>query len=404
MARRNGGFIGTDGLDAPDPPTGVSAASGIGGATVSFTAPTDEGTSAITGFRAQSNDGIGVTGTSSPINVTGLTDGTNYTFNVWAINAYGYSAPSDVSGTATSVTATRMVLAGGIAPSNDSIEYVAEASTGVFADFGDLTAARYQMLGSCASTTRCVFTGGEKADGSLSNVLDYITISSTGNATDFGDRAQKKTGGSSNGTLGLITGGTDANENAAATCHQITIASTGNSTNFAALTVSRSNMASATSTTRAIIAGGYGSNSSPKYNTIDYHTYSSQNQALDFGDLSAAKGGVAGASNNTRAIFGGGNVSGGFGIDTIEYVTMASTGNVADFGDLTGARIRMAAGSGAIFAVFTGGSSGSSGAQQVSFSTLGNAANFAADAEAGVSLTGRSQGHTVASNGHGGIA
>ncbi len=98
MARGRGGFIGQDGLNAPDSPTGVSASAGNAQATVAFTAPTDVGGSAITGFRAQSNpSGIGVSGSSSPITVTGLSNGTSYTFNVWAINAFGYSAPSDAS-------------------------------------------------------------------------------------------------------------------------------------------------------------------------------------------------------------------------------------------------------------------------------------------------------------------
>ena len=89
MARGRGGFIGQDGLNAPDSPTGVSASAGDAQADVSFTAPTDVGGSAITGFRAQSNTGIGASGTSSPITVTGLSNGTSYTFNVWAINAFG---------------------------------------------------------------------------------------------------------------------------------------------------------------------------------------------------------------------------------------------------------------------------------------------------------------------------
>jgi len=97
MARGRGGFIGQDGLNAPDSPTGVSASAGNAQATVSFTAPTDVGGSAITGFRAQSNTGVGASGSSSPITVTGLSNGTSYTFNVWAINAFGYSAPSDAS-------------------------------------------------------------------------------------------------------------------------------------------------------------------------------------------------------------------------------------------------------------------------------------------------------------------
>ena len=52
MARGRGGFIGQDGLNAPDSPTGVSASAGDAQATVSFTAPTDVGASAITGYRA----------------------------------------------------------------------------------------------------------------------------------------------------------------------------------------------------------------------------------------------------------------------------------------------------------------------------------------------------------------
>ena len=53
MVRRNGGFIGTDGLDAPDPPTGVTVTAGGASGSVAFTAPTDTGASSITGFVAQ---------------------------------------------------------------------------------------------------------------------------------------------------------------------------------------------------------------------------------------------------------------------------------------------------------------------------------------------------------------
>jgi len=59
MARRNGGFVGQDGLDAPDTPTGVSASGGNAEISVAFTAPTDTGTSAITSFVATTDDGNG---------------------------------------------------------------------------------------------------------------------------------------------------------------------------------------------------------------------------------------------------------------------------------------------------------------------------------------------------------
>ena len=59
MARRNGGFIGQDGLDAPDPPTGVSVSSASASISVTFTAPSDVGTSAITGYVAQASSSSG---------------------------------------------------------------------------------------------------------------------------------------------------------------------------------------------------------------------------------------------------------------------------------------------------------------------------------------------------------
>jgi len=71
----------------------------------------------------------------------------------------------------------------------DVIDYGAIAQTGNFADFGDLTVARNALIGIC-SPTRGVFAGG--SDGSsptpaTKNVIDYITINSKGDATDFGD-------------------------------------------------------------------------------------------------------------------------------------------------------------------------------------------------------------------------
>ena len=97
MANKNGGFIGTDGLDAPDPPTAVTASAGDTQVSVAFTAPTDTGTSAITAFVATTDDGFGATGSSSPLTITSLTNGTAYTTRVYAVNAYGTSAASVAS-------------------------------------------------------------------------------------------------------------------------------------------------------------------------------------------------------------------------------------------------------------------------------------------------------------------
>jgi hypothetical protein len=62
------------------------------------------------------------------------------------------------------------------------ISYITIATTGNATDFGDLTTVRLGM-GACASNVRGVFGGGS----STTNIIEYVTIASTGNATDFGD-------------------------------------------------------------------------------------------------------------------------------------------------------------------------------------------------------------------------
>ncbi|GIM89921.1 hypothetical protein Ato02nite_017140 [Paractinoplanes toevensis] len=79
----------------PGAPTAATAVAGDGRATVSFTAPADDGGSAITGYAVVATPGPAtVTCTSSPCTVTGLRNGTPYTFTVRAISALGSSAAS----------------------------------------------------------------------------------------------------------------------------------------------------------------------------------------------------------------------------------------------------------------------------------------------------------------------
>lgn len=89
----------------PDAPAIGTATPGNGQATVSFTAPVSNGGAAITSYTATSNPG-GITGTinqsgSGSITVTGLTNGTPYTFTVTATNEAGESAPSVASNSVT---------------------------------------------------------------------------------------------------------------------------------------------------------------------------------------------------------------------------------------------------------------------------------------------------------------
>jgi len=85
---------------APNAPTIGTATAGVESASITFT-PSGSGPSA-TSFRAISTPGsITATGSSSPINVTGLTAGVEYTFTVRATNIIGNSAESSASNAVT---------------------------------------------------------------------------------------------------------------------------------------------------------------------------------------------------------------------------------------------------------------------------------------------------------------
>lgn len=321
MAKGKGGFIGQDGLNAPDAPTQVSGEAGDEQVTVSFTSPTDTGASAITSYRVRSNSGIGASGSSSPITVTGLTNGTSYTFNVWAINTSGWSAPSDASGSISPIPAPIGLVSGGEAPSAvNTINYKDISTTGNFSDFGDLTSAQYKGA-NVASATRAVFAHGQGV-----NTMSYVTPQTTGNSVDFGDRtyAQSEFGGSGNSTYGYFFAGSGYKTN----IDYITIASTGNAANFGSLNVGIEKPAGFASTTRAFCTGG-DDNSLNK--TIQYWTIGTSGSASDFGDLTVAHANTpAGFSSQTRGV-----TAAGSGNNVIEYVTMSTTGNGTDFGDLS---------------------------------------------------------------------
>jgi len=87
---------------APDAPVIGSATAGDGSASISFTAPAFSGGAAITGYCvASAPGGLTKTGKTSPITVTGLANGTAYTFTVTATNGAGTSLASAASGSVT---------------------------------------------------------------------------------------------------------------------------------------------------------------------------------------------------------------------------------------------------------------------------------------------------------------
>ena len=89
-------------------------------------------------------------------------------------------------------------------PSNtDIIDFITIPTAGNAQDFGDTIAAMQYPLGAVASPTRAVVGGGLSP--SASNTIQYVAISTTGDAVDFGDlqHAKSEASGCSNGHGGL---------------------------------------------------------------------------------------------------------------------------------------------------------------------------------------------------------
>ncbi len=87
----------------PDAPAAPTAIAGNGSADVSWTAPANDGGSAILGYAVRSSEGQSVTVGPKTLSaqVTGLTNGTSYTFTVVATNSLGDSQPSPPSNAVT---------------------------------------------------------------------------------------------------------------------------------------------------------------------------------------------------------------------------------------------------------------------------------------------------------------
>ena len=131
---------------------------------------------------------------------------------------------------------TRGVLMGGrnqpSSPESKKIVYITTQSKGQDEDFGELTVGRsYIAGGMLCSTTRGICAGGY--DGSSpNNTIDYVTIATKGNATDFGDTVAtvRATGNMSSLTRGVMSQG--ATPSIVNTLQYVTIATTGNATDF----------------------------------------------------------------------------------------------------------------------------------------------------------------------------
>ena len=211
--------------------------------------------------------------------------------------------------------------------SGDAIDFITISTAGNAIDFGNSTEARRGGRG-CGSRTRGIHMGG--AASNRSDRIDFVTMASTGNATDFGNLQSARTVDcASNQTRGLGFGGSEAGSNTDK-IDFITIASTGNGVDFGNCTSTNSSDGGGfASPTR-----GFQVSTSANPDFGQFVTISTLGNATEFTDGSFHdQSSTQGASNSTRGL-----AMGGYSPSytaSIDFIEMATLGNAVNFGDLT---------------------------------------------------------------------
>jgi hypothetical protein len=293
----------------------------------------------------------------------------------------------------------RGLRAGGqIAPANartDTIDYITIPTAGNATDFGNLTQIKFGPAGA-GSNTRAVFMcGGTPV---RLKEIDYVTFSSTGNAQDFGDMTEERAAGGSgahsNQTRGIVAGGSTDPGPVTNVIDYITIASTGNGQDFGDLTDQLSGHAAAGSSTRAIMSGGDTNAAGSYTNVMDFVTMGTTGNSIDFGDIMSAANPYA-VSNSIRYVC----VANTSPSTLIQNMIISSLGNTYKFGDLAtsteGIIFSCSDPVRGVWGVLDGNTS-SNIMEYMSFQTEGTAVDFG-----DLTQTVRNSGGT--SNAHGGL-
>ena len=260
------------------------------------------------------------------------------------------------------------------------IDYVTISTAGNAIDFGDLNTATH-LAAATASKTRAVVGGGSPS----TDEIQYFTMASLGNAADFGNLSDARYGGAAlgNETRGIFVSGYTpaANKN---TIDYVTVASIGNAVDFGDSIHPFYGGSSANSSTRGITGGG--TNPTPggnQVNAMQYITIASLGNAQDFGDMHRTQYYTHSCiCSSTRGIWGGGYYPAPAAMTTdIHYITMATLGNSVSFGDLTLARKAVTGTSSKVRGIFMGGRTVPSGnlknnIDYITIATQGDAVDF----------------------------
>ena len=288
-----------------------------------------------------------------------------------------------------------LFMGGGYPNCTNLVEFIQVNTTGNAADFGDLTAPTNRLINACFGSRTRGFAagGGAPSPNAPTNVIQEHEFASTGNFNDFGDLSSNRNEVSSvsDATRAVISMGNPSAGNA---MEYITMASSGDSIDFGDR-YNNEQVGSGTvqSPTRGVFISGY--DPSGVNNIMDYITFSTIGNTADFGDALTAVRYPASASNAVRGVQCQGGAPNSF-VNTIEFITIATLGNAQDFGDLTMADLGFGSGacSSPTRAVFSNHTEVH--LDYVQIMTTGNSVDFGDKTDTGAGGGG-------ASNGHGGL-
>ena len=199
---------------------------------------------------------------------------------------------------------TRGLIAGGNTPGDGgarkTIDSVTMASTGDSSAFGELVQERFDFMGGMGNGVRAVFAGGYSQTtpaATFYSTIDTVNVQSGGSATEFGvlSATRGRTTNTSNSIRGLNMGGGPGPTARTNIIEFITISTEGNAQDFGDLADPVLSHASCASSTRAVQVGG--SIPSGGTNTMQYVTIATTGNATDFGDMTVALSGQAALSD-----------------------------------------------------------------------------------------------------------
>lgn len=251
-----------------------------------------------------------------------------------------------------------------------TIDYINISSVGNASNFGNVVTGR-SVGGAGFGSGRGIFFGGAQGMmGATVTEIEYITVATLGNATVFGDVMQAgglfKPAVCADGVICVSLGG-DAGEQSQIS--YVTIATTGNAASFGSLSVPRFSSTAFGSGTRGMVAGGSNYPDATAPTNISYITYATPGNSTTFGTLLAYTVEAGSCSDGNRGVVAAPD-------SAMVYVTIATTGNATSFGNLISPYWQMSGCSDGVKGVFGGTGSSNNGMEYITVATTGNATSF----------------------------